>query len=536
MHVPRVVAPDDRPEETIRPPAPARGSKPESADLNLLLSGTAGAGPDRSEPLELRDTEAISAFRQILEGHSYSDHQVREALGQDQARLPGRMDRPLYLRRLAAPTPFNTLIKLFHLHVWVAPALAQAALPSLSLDRLVAIGLLERGPEGVRSRVGLSQCEDIWLAHDAVIEDAPNLHAAHVLGLNPAAFTLAKLTVRRPGGQTLDLGSGSGVQALLAARHSDRVVAVDTNPRALNYTRFNALLNRISNVEYRQGSLFEPVADLHFDLIVCNPPYVISPESQYLFRDSGWRGDTLCEQVVRTAPTRLREGGFACILCNWAHGRQEDWSARLRAWVADSGCDVWLLRGSTQDPLTYAAAWTRTQDSAAYGAALDRWQRYYDQIGIEALSMGALILRRRPGGRNWVRADDMPGSPGQSCGSHILRIFQAEDYLSGIHNDEALLARPYRLVDDHRLNQVSVSRQGRLVIESMRLELPHGLRFQGAVDTSTMHLLARCDGNRPLGEVVAELARLGHADLAETRSHAAAVVRQLIAFGFLVPG
>lgn len=57
------------------------------------------------------------------------------------------------------------------------------------------------------------------------------------------ARLLAALTVRRSIGTALDLGTGGGVQALLAARHSRRVVAVDVNPRALRYTAFNARLN-----------------------------------------------------------------------------------------------------------------------------------------------------------------------------------------------------------------------------------------------------------------------------------------------------
>src|SRR5437879_1195044 len=121
----------------------------------------------------------------------------------------------------------------------------------------------------------------------------------HVLGVNTAAVTLESLTVRRRVRSALDLGCGGGIQALFAARHSEHVIAVDKNPRALDFTRFNAQLNGLRNVEGRQGDLFEPVAGLRFDLIVCNPPYVISPESRYTFRDSGRRGDALCEDVVR---------------------------------------------------------------------------------------------------------------------------------------------------------------------------------------------------------------------------------------------
>ncbi len=75
----------------------------------------------------------------------------------------------------------------------------------------------------------------------------------------------------------LDLGTGSGVLGLRGASHCDRVTAVDINPRALMFAGFNAHLNFVDNIELLEGSWFEPVAGRRFDLIVSNPPYVVSP-------------------------------------------------------------------------------------------------------------------------------------------------------------------------------------------------------------------------------------------------------------------
>ena len=73
------------------------------------------------------------------------------------------------------------------------------------------------------------------------------------------------------------IGPGCGIQALLAAKHSERVVATDVNPRALAFAAFNAALNGIDKIEFRLGDGFAPVEGESFDLIVSNPPYVISP-------------------------------------------------------------------------------------------------------------------------------------------------------------------------------------------------------------------------------------------------------------------
>jgi hypothetical protein len=331
------------------------------------------------------------------------------------------------------------------------------------------------------------------------------------------------------------LGTGCGVQGLLVARTCGRVVAVDTNPRALNFTLFNARLNRLTNVECRLGSLFDPVAGLRFDLIVCNPPYVISPESHYQFRDSGLPGDQICEQVVRATPTYLKDGGFACVLCSWAHAKTGHWSQRLRDWVAGSGCDALLFHGATQDPVSYAAAWTRTADSTTYRRALDQWCDYYRQLGIEALSVGAIILRRRAGARHWTRTESLPKTLTDSCSEQILKLAAAEDFLESRSREEDLLAPAYRVADGVGLTQHWVSRQGRLVSDTIRLESRQGLRLHGVVDSSTLQLLARCDGSRSFGETVAELARSAKTDEQATRRRAVALVRQLVACGFLAP-
>src|SRR5205085_7429757 len=119
-----------------------------------------------------------------------------------------------------------------------------------------------------------------------------------VAGIHPPSVTLAKLTVRRRVARALDVGTGNGIQALLASRHARDVVATDLNARALGMADLNARLNGIGNIEFRRGSFFEPVAGERYDLITVNPPYVISPEARYAYRDSGLLGDTVSREAV----------------------------------------------------------------------------------------------------------------------------------------------------------------------------------------------------------------------------------------------
>ena len=485
-------------------------------------------------PLVTTDVETIEGLARVFDAHRLNQTGLNEALGQAAQRLD-RADIPLYERRLAAPTPLNTLLKLFTLRLWIEEPAACEAFAPVSLERLSALGVLETGAKGVRARVALSFCEDLWLFHDEMVDSPKRLRPDHVLGTNPAALTLANLTVRAPADCALDVGTGCGVQALLAAKHCRKVIASDTNPRALNYTQFNARLNRRPNVECQLGSLFEPVAGSKFDLIVCNPPFVISPESEYLFRDSGLPADQLSEQVVRAAPGLLNEGGFASILCSWAHWEEEDWSARPRGWTADNACDVYVFRGKTEDPLGHAALWNEGYDPAAFARRLDLWQEYYQKLGIKALTVGAVVLRRRSAGGNWTRTDELPQRLVGSCSAHILRVTEAEDFLSGLSGDEALFDRVFTLPPDHCLHQTMVHEPGKFVIQKMELELQGGLRFVGKLDAASFQMLKRCDGQRTLRSIVTELAGIGKASFEQIRDQAGRVAREIIRCGFLVP-
>ncbi|HWC31657.1 MAG TPA: methyltransferase [Actinomycetota bacterium] len=83
----------------------------------------------------------------------------------------------------------------------------------------------------------------------------------------------AVLAEVRPGERVLDMGTGSGVNAVLAASKGARVVAVDINPHAVQAARDNAQRNDVSHlIDARQSDVFSAVDEV-FDLIVFDPPF-----------------------------------------------------------------------------------------------------------------------------------------------------------------------------------------------------------------------------------------------------------------------
>jgi methyltransferase family protein len=454
----------------------------------------------------------------------YTTERIEETLGSGRISF-GAADLAVHERRLEPGKPFTAAVRLFLLGAELPAAEAQSA---FDVDELLRLGWLEASGNRVRATVKLVPHGDLLLASD---RDDGGMDAHWVAGIHPPSVTLAKLTVRRPVARALDTGTGNGIQALLASRHAETVTATDVNPRALDFARLNAGLNQVENLELREGSYFEPVAGERFELLTCNPPYVISPESRYAFRDSGLPGDTVSRAVIEQAPELLEEGGFAHILVSWAHA-PGDWWGPLEPWVEGRGCDAWLLYFGSDDPVTHASEWLEPvarDEPTAFGGRLDEWLEYLSGLGIEAIGHGAVILRRRSGRRNWMRRDRVSLDRLEQASKHILRVFRTQDYLESLDDDRRLLDETFELVEQHHLEET----RRRAELEGTVLSLDEGLGFRTALDAHTAELVPLLDGTRPLRDVLAQLAG-GEAESFE--SAALPAVRRLLELGFLVRG
>jgi release factor glutamine methyltransferase len=143
----------------------------------------------------------------------------------------------------------------------------------------------------------------------------------------------AALAALPEAGAALDLCTGSGCIGVTLAleRPKARVAATDLSKDALALARENAAALG-ATVELFEGDLLAPVpAELRFDVIVSNPPYVPSPEVPKLAReirehepalalDGGAAGLGLLSRIVAQAPARLVPGGTLVVEMHESHG------------------------------------------------------------------------------------------------------------------------------------------------------------------------------------------------------------------------
>ncbi len=427
---------------------------------------------------------------------------MKEALGPAPRIIP-RIDTELHERHLAGNrSEIATLAKLFLLAAPVPVDEAAPALAPVEPQTLVQAGLAALEGDVLHPLARVGSYSGVVIASDVFRgPDISNL----VTGVSPVARHVDRVTIRRPVRTALDLGTGPGIQALLAAAHCDQVVAIDLNQRAIAYTRFNAALNDVSNIDARAGNWFEPVEGERFDLIVANPPYVVSPDTELFYRDGDLLSDAVTQKLLQEAPAHLEEGGYAHVMGNWIHGRDEDWRAPVERWLAGSGCDALLLNYAGLDLVSYAAHWNvplAAQGAAPFLAAVDRWLDYYRHEGIEAITEGMVVLRRRSGGRNWVRAIEVPRRPSGPAEDHVLRLFEARDRREELAGDDALLALRFGLVPGLQLNRRAEGSE--LADREARVQLENGIGFAAPVSPELAERLASLDGSTPLGEIVGD--------------------------------
>ena len=136
-----------------------------------------------------------------------------------------------------------------------------------------------------------------------------------------------------PASRVLDLGTGSGVGAVAAARAGCAVVAVDINEDAVRCARVNVLLNKVEDcVDVRHGDLFGPVTDERFDVVLFNPPYYRGEPRDQL--DLAWRSPDIIERFAAELRAHLLPEGHALVVLS-SDGKRDEF---LRALTQSGYC------------------------------------------------------------------------------------------------------------------------------------------------------------------------------------------------------
>lgn len=493
-------------------------------------------------------------------------------------RLPALRAVRAALAAGAAPSPVVVLTALFMLGEPVPATALDAALPRTAAAGAAAIGLVGE-PDGagyVRARVDLRPHEAVddagevrwWVASDlGELVTGRALAPDHVLGVGGAGLTLAGLTPRTPVHAALDLGCGCGIQTLYLLRHAECVVATDISARALAFTAFNAALAGVSvagapdagtesvagsesgsdsgagRLELLRGSLLEPVAGRRFDLIVSNPPFVITPPA---VREAGLplmeyrdAGGPVLPRLVAGLGEHLEPGASAVMLGNWEHRGAGSWRDAVAAWLPE-GLDAWVVEREVQDPVEYAAMWLRDggltpdRDAEAFDAALEAWIDDFEARDVRGVGFGYLIVHRPRRPREpWRLLEEVTTSGQGVLGPHVAEVLEARERLAGL-DDEAV-------ADLHPLLAPDVTEERHLIPGAAEptvilLRQGGGLGRTLRASTGVAALAGVADGELSVDQIASAVAALTGEDVTALRTEMVEATRRLVTTGFLTVG
>lgn len=446
-----------------------------------------------------------------------------------------------------------SLALLFHFHRTVDADAIRAVLGE-SFDTAAEAGLIEITGDEVSAPFALTPYdlpvgvprgfrpgdENLYLVADHGTLTSPDvLDGEFVLGLGGAGRTLVSITPRDRVGLAADIGTGCGIQALLLARHSEKVIATDVSHRALRLADLSAQINGVDTIDFRHGSLLEPLRE-KVDLLVSNPPFVITPRSTdttFDYRDGGMTGDALVRELFTRIPSVLTDGGRGVCLGNW-----ETTSASQdgpETWVSEDEASVLVIEREALDPVAYAETWVRDggipRASAEWNTAVADWLDDFDSRDVEQVVFGYVLMAREeenPTFRTRMRVTSAPANNPHGLAEFLTTVFTIRSWLASVGAEEIAATAFTRSPDlvEHRHFV-----PGQEEPNSITLEQGIGFGQVFDLDTALAGFVSVADGSLTLRQTAGALAQLLDVDATALEDQLIAQVRALAAAGVLLP-
>lgn len=484
--------------------------------------------------MTLRPTH-IEYLRELLEG--FTADAVLEVLGVPAWRALARNETTPGLQATTGHSRLEVLTRLFSLQGSVPHDLARSVFGEVT-EPLFEAGILRLRNDAVTALVEIrpygDESHDWWVLSDLTpgINGVPTLvRPDFVLGISEASSSLARLTARKPINRALDLGTGCGVQALHLATHAQQVVATDVNERALMLAELTAELNNVE-IDFAPGSLYEPVSG-QFDLIVTNPPFVVSPNEgeRLVYRETGFEADDIVRHVVTGAANHLASGGLCQVLAAWVEPRDQPWDERLASWIEPTGLDAWVIRRESVDLPEYTEMWLADSGLARgpeFTRRYEHWLHWFEAQGIASMGFGWINLHKTEREQADIRIEERIAPVAEPVGLEFAAWPARLEMLA----DSDLLARHWVVAPD--VVEETIARPGASDPISISLRRTTGLAPTTALDTVTAGFVSACDGDLSGAQILGGIATILGLDADETNRHYEPIIRDLVRDGFIV--
>lgn len=341
----------------------------------------------------------LRKFQQILTHASYDEKTIASRLGVESLQQIEPTHLDYYCRFKLGQTPLDDLIRLFLLRGSLSRSRIDEQLGENLSKTLIDVGVLIERREQIASRVDIFAVEGNFFATDhrfmLLPEDRIDENPVMYIGLD--SLGLALTAPRYICNKALDLCTGSGIQAITASRYVNSVTAVDLNPRAIRFTRFNSQLNGIDNVFAVQSDLYNQITDGPYDIILANPPFVPSPESELKFRDGGQNGEQILARIIQESAQHLNKDGRLHIVTDLVE--ISNYQQKLSHWWEGGPSEKTLLTTADRDEMLFAVPHSHSpfaQSFEDYNLELERWVENFRNADLNSVNFGYILIHQHP--------------------------------------------------------------------------------------------------------------------------------------------
>lgn len=383
-------------------------------------------------------------------------------------------------------------------------AMVDKLVPARAREAMRHLGLLAEWtahPEKLCARTAMYPVGGVLIASDRWNhpDRAPFLSFGDIVypAISPNTRRFLELLPSEPCERFLDLCSGTGVAALIAARNYARQAwAADLTERCTAFTEFNRGLNGLENVTVVRGDLYDPVRGMEFDRIVAHPPYMPTLQTAEIYYDGGQDGELITSRIVRKAPEFLAPGGRLYCLTMGSDREGEVFEQRIRRWLGGEGerCNLTLVARRFVNPSQFALSSALQAHGGTTQA--DQWKALFEQQRIRSLVYGLIVLEKQAADPRGQAFTARRAIGGQST----LRETEWLMAWEAAAKDSAMLARLLesrpRASERFELRVTHRIVEGDLVPAAFQLAIEYPFSLECAVPPWTGYLLAACDGAR----------------------------------------
>lgn len=482
-------------------------------------------------------SEGAELFREVCSDSTYTTEQLAERF-RTAIPPPPHHEQASEFAELAEPTsPFLCLARCFFLGLPVDAGTAEEFLSSPFLEICLGSGILRRDSDSLIPQALVVPVGPRLLASDLHESGKVQVDVDsgwHVQTVSDPGLHVLKFAVQQPVKSMLDLFGGGGLHGLFASGYSQSVTTTDLNPRAKPFADFNIALNGCNNMTAVTGDLFSAVEDQRFDLILANPPYVISPSESAGYRENPMALDGFLQRLLRQVPRYLEEGGIFQAVCEWVEIDGQDWRERFQSWLVDCGCDAWVLAANRQLPESYAHRRARETivEASALSTARANWADYLRERNVEAVHGGLIFLRRRSGS-NWFDISELTRIADGPAGEAIRRGFVNRDLLLGNTDKNTIESQVLSLVDGVHQDASSQWKNDGWQLDTIALRIEEGIPATIGIDRHVQQFLDEFDGVRTVDQVIAAFAQQMGIPATAAKPQCMELIRGLLSSGLL---